>query len=102
MKKMLLKGLLIFGLLTGFKEISHAQKIFVKIQPVAPRFERPPAPSRNHVWVEGEWEWSGDHYVRKEGYWVVPRPHEVWVTGHWKRAYGGWAWAPGHWSRPRF
>ena len=101
MKKIILKGLLIMGLLTGFNEISHAQKIFVKVQPVAPVVVRPAAPSRSHVWVDGEWVWTSNHYAWKAGYWVVPRQHEVWVAGRWRRAYGGWNWVPGHWRRRR-
>jgi len=99
MKKIIVKGLLIFSLLTGISEVSHAQRVFVKIQPVAPVIVRPAAPSPRHVWIEGEWAWTNNNYVWKPGYWIEPRPHEVWITGHWRRAYGGWNWVPGHWRR---
>ena len=87
------------GLLTGFNAVSHAQHIFVKVQPVAPVVERPVQPSPQHVWIEGEWVWRTDNYIWQPGYWMIPRPHEVWITGHWRRAYGGWNWVPGHWRR---
>lgn len=99
MKNILFKALLVLALLTGFSQFGNAQRIFVKIQPVAPVEVRVAAPSPRHIWIAGEWGWSGGAYVRQPGYWVVPEPHREWVPGHWRRLYGGWNWAPGHWRR---
>lgn len=100
MKKTILKSILMLGLLVGFGEASQAQRVFVKIQPVAPVVARPVAPSPRHVWVDGEWVWTNHNYVWRAGYWAVPtRRHHAWVGGHWRRAYGGYNWVPGHWAR---
>lgn len=100
MKKTIIKVLVMFCLVTGFAEASQAQRIFVKVRPVAPVVVRPAAPSSHHVWVEGEWVWTSNNYVWHAGYWAEPpHPREVWVSGHWRRAYGGWNWVPGHWRR---
>lgn len=100
MKKTFLKALLMFCLVTGFAEIGQAQRIFVKVRPVAPVVVRTVAPSPRHVWAEGEWVWVNNNYVWHAGYWAEPpHPHEIWIAGHWRRAYGGWNWVPGHWRR---
>lgn len=101
MKKLIIKTLLVTALLGGFGQFANAQRIFVKIQPVAPVIVRPVAPSVRHVWIEGEWVWRGAEYVWQPGYWVVPEPHKAWIPGHWRKAYGGWNWVPGHWRRFR-
>jgi len=100
MKKTIVKGLLMFFLATGIAQASHAQRIYVKVRPVAPVVVRTVAPSPRHVWVEGEWVWVNNAYTWHAGYWAEPpHPREVWVAGHWRRAYGGWNWVPGHWRR---
>lgn len=77
---------------------SNAQLISVKIQPTPPVYERPPAPSVHHVWVDGEWEWRNNQYVWKPGFWVVPEPYKVWQKGYWKQNPSGTImWVPGHW-----
>lgn len=77
---------------------SNAQLISVKIQPTPPVYERPPAPSVRHVWVDGEWEWRNNQYVWKPGFWVVPEPYKVWQKGYWKQNPSGTImWVPGHW-----
>lgn len=87
-------------LLTGFSQISHAQRIYVKVQPAAPVVTRPPAPSPKHVWVEGEWIVENNNYVWKPGYWALPpRAGEIWIKGHWAREKGGSYWIPGHWRK---
>ena len=56
-----------------------------------------PAPSAQHVWIQGYWAWNG-RWVWHPGYWVIPpRPYAKWVPGHWRRHPGGWSWVPGNW-----
>jgi len=56
-----------------------------------------PAPSLQHVWIQGHWAWHG-RWVWEPGYWVIPpRPYAQWVPGHWRHQLGGWVWVPGHW-----
>jgi hypothetical protein len=78
---------------------SSAQSIYIGVRPTEPaRVERPPAPSRDHVWVEGEWEVRDGRYAYKPGYWILPpRPHARWIRGHWRHYPHGWGWVPGHW-----
>jgi hypothetical protein len=48
-----------------------------------------PAPSPQHVWIQGHWAWNG-RWVWQPGYWVIPpRPYAKWVPGHWRRQPGG-------------
>jgi hypothetical protein len=57
------------------------------------------APSPQHVWVQGHWEWH-NRWVWVDGYWAVPpRRQGVWIPGHWEQRRRGWVWIEGHWSR---
>jgi hypothetical protein len=69
----------------------------VRERPVEVVYERPPAPSREHIWVSGDWVWVGGRYEWREGHWENRRPGIVWVNGHWAETHGGWRWIPGHW-----
>ena len=98
--KKITKVLFLAGALSVFAVTqSHAQRVFINVRPAEPvRVAPPPAPSRNHIWVEGEWEERGGRYVYKPGYWVVPpHRHARWTPGHWRHFRGGWGWVPGHW-----
>ena len=58
----------------AFSAAADAQ-VYVKIRPPMPRVvatPRPPAPSRHHVWISGEWQVNNGRYERKEGYWAEP------------------------------
>ena len=72
--------------------------IVANLEPPPPNEEvMIPAPSYQHVWVQGHWAWNGG-WVWAPGYWVIPpRPHAVWVSGHWRHHPHGWVWGPGHW-----
>jgi hypothetical protein len=55
--------------------------------PFAPRVPPvefiPPSPSKNAVWVDGSWEWSGRRYGWRYGSWVIPPAnarHARWVV----------------------
>lgn len=56
------------------------------------------APSDNHFWVRGHWEWNGRDYQWVAGHWEARRATHVWVAGHWRHVSGGYVWAPGRWT----
>ncbi|MEO6316009.1 MAG: hypothetical protein ABIU63_07110 [Chitinophagaceae bacterium] len=60
---------------------------------------RPPPPSRSHVWVSGDWVWTGGRYQWHEGRWENPRRGAHWTDGHWQNTRHGSRWIPGHWQR---
>jgi hypothetical protein len=31
---------------------------------------RPSRPSREHIWIDGYWDWNGRQYVRQPGHWA--------------------------------
>jgi hypothetical protein len=62
-----------------------------RVEPVAV------APSAEHFWVKGHWQWVGDQYAWLPGHWEVRRTREVWVPGHWRPYAGGHVWEEGHW-----
>jgi hypothetical protein len=57
------------------------------------------APTPDHVFIRGHWEWNGTRYVFKRGRYIR-RPHDyaVWVEGHWQNTDRGWYWQGGHWG----
>ena len=60
--------------------------------------ERPPAPSRNHVWISGYHRWDGNAYAWNEGRWEVPpQPHQRWVAHHWVHRSNGYVLVDGRW-----
>lgn len=64
-------------------------------------YSRPAAPSRDQVWVGGNWVWVGHRYQWHEGHWEARRPGFRWVEGHWVPTRGGWRWQAGYWKRLR-
>lgn len=57
------------------------------------------APSPDHVWVNGHWQWAGASYAWVPGHWAArPHPHAAWVPGRWRARPRGWVWINGHWD----
>ena len=57
-----------------------------------------PRPSKEHIWVAGEWNRDGDKWEWESGRWQEPpNKNAEWVKGHWRMSAGMWHWAPGHW-----
>ena len=102
MKKILIKFCVLFFIAIAVVNFAEAQFV-IKVRPAPVVVKaRPAAPSRDYVWVEGDWVWQGNNYIYKEGYWARPAFRGAnWIPGHWKyhRRRGGWFWVPGHWNR---
>jgi hypothetical protein len=98
MKKNLLKLMLLFVFLISASYSASAQ-IFVNVRPPVPVIVRPPQPSRDHIWVNEEWEPNGKEYRYTGGHWVNP-PHkgDRFREGHWNNRHGGHSWTPGRWK----
>ena len=73
---------------------------YVEREPPPVRYERlPEPPSREHIWVAGHWQWTGNAYAWVPGFYQVrSRPGHGWVDGHWARHERGWYWVEGHWD----
>ena len=71
--------------------------IVIRERPAEVVYERPAPPFPGAIWIPGEWEWRGDHYVRINGHWERPS-NRVWVEGHWREVPGGYTWVRGHWA----
>jgi len=75
------------------------ENVYAATVPEEPVYSRPPQPSPQHVWIEGEWQWRGNGFTFQTGYWSAPNPHKRWVRGYWhQRQNGGWYWVGGHWD----
>ena len=75
--------------------------MFVANAPPAAKDEvRPAAPSGDHVWIKGHWEWSvsEETWIWAVGFWAVP-PDEgaTWVDPEYGDNNGDWMYVPGHW-----
>jgi hypothetical protein len=72
----------------------------VQAQPPAPIVEiRPAAPSPNHVWIPGYWNWNGSRHVWIGGRWSAPRAGMRWEPDHWVHTGAGWRMEHGRWGR---
>ena len=58
-----------------------------------------PPPSRDSVWIQGFWAWTGSRFAWVSGDWSAPYPGHAWVEGHWKRSGSGFTWVAGRWRR---
>lgn len=115
------KSLILAAGLILFSVADSVAQIVVNIRPSRPTvvINRPAMPAPGYVWVEEDWQPSGNNYAWHGGYWAAPpRPQAVWVPGYWeerhaakghgwgKRGKGhakgrgrghGYVWVPGHW-----
>lgn len=96
---MLLKRLLGLVFAGALAFSATAADVVIRIAPPRVKIEkRPPAPSRNHVWVSGYQRWDGNAYSWNQGRWEQrPRPRARWVAHHYVRQRGGWVFVEGHW-----
>ncbi len=72
---------------------------YVSEEPTYVEVARPPRPSAAHVWIEGDWVWSGSShsYYRRNGSWMVPRGGRSYSPGYWQAGPRGHHWRSGHW-----
>src|ERR1700742_2274900 len=99
MKVKVLKLAFLVLLMVGAGSMSASAQVFVTVRPAWHTVaHRAAAPSRNHVWIDEEWENRGGHYVAVGGHWAAPpHPGWGWVPGHWMRERRGEYWVAGHW-----
>lgn len=74
-------------------------RVYVRVAPPPLRVEViGVAPSPNHLWIGGFWQWGGREHVWVPGRWTVrARAGAIWVPGHWKRTSHGWIFTEGRW-----
>ena len=71
---------------------------YVADQPADVYYEPGPPPYAGAVWIDGDWVYSGDHYVHHRGYWTRARENRTWVRGTWEHNNRGYRWHRGHWQ----
>lgn len=93
MKKLLL-GLLALLLLSN-----ACSPAYVRIQPTYEEGFRPPRPTNNHVWVDGNWNYNRQlkSYNRSNGFWSTPYRGRRYQSGHWGNNSRGYYWNQGRW-----
>jgi hypothetical protein len=76
---------------------------YVETEPAHVEYSRPPQPSNNHIWINGDWHYNQQNhiYVQKNGYWEKPSNRRTHVSGHWEKDCQGSYWVPGHYQRNR-
>jgi hypothetical protein len=57
-----------------------------------------PPPSPNHIWVEGNWIWSGVRYLWRPGYWIRVNPDWTWAPAHYVATPAGYLYVEGYWD----
>lgn len=71
---------------------------YVADQPADVVYDPGPAPYSGAVWIEGDWVYSGGHYVHNRGHWARARANRSYVKGSWTHNARGYSWHRGHWQ----
>ena len=73
---------------------------YVSAEPTYVEVGRPPQPSINHIWIEGDWIWrrQTSSYERRDGHWETPRQGRTYTQGHWQSNGKGHHWISGQWK----
>ena len=70
-------------------------------KPIAPRtiVQKPPRPSNDHVWIDGEWTWNDktSTYEWERGGWTKAEAGKTYKPGYWRKVEDGWEYVPGRW-----
>ncbi len=83
----------------GRHEVDRRHVVVRERPPALRREIRGIAPSPRHIWIAGNWTWSG-RWVWTPGRWMLPpRERAPWVAGHWVVVQGGWSWVEGKWGK---
>src|SRR5579872_3704261 len=95
--------LLAFAVASVFTSVIGAQvrmDLRINVAPPPARVEViPPAPSPEHYWIAGHWQYEGNQHVWVAGHWEAPRAGEFWVRPFWLREGDAWVFHPGRWIK---
>ena len=58
------------------------------------------APSVEHIWIPGCWNWVETHYAWRPGYWSVGQSNWIWVPAHYVCTPRGYLYSDGYWDYP--
>jgi hypothetical protein len=85
-------------LFVSLTSLGCAAEIVVPARPPAERVETVgAAPSAEHFWIRGHWQWDGREYAWVPGQWETRRATHVYQAGHWRDTGRGWTWVEGRW-----
>ena len=56
------------------------------------------APSPNHFWVSGCWNWRDNRYLWRPGYWTIAQTNWMWVPSYYAWTPQGCVFIPGYWD----
>lgn len=74
----------------------------IVVAPPPPRVEYVgPPPVVGHIWIGGNWGWSGGRHVWVPGRWEAPRHGHAWVPHRWEQDGRHWRQRGGHWQEDR-
>ena len=56
------------------------------------------SPSRNHVWISGNWRYREDRYAWQPGYWEPAQTNWIWIPAHYQWTRRGYVFIDGYWD----
>ena len=95
--KTLAKSGLIAVLASSLFLSSCAGEYYVSDQPADVVYEPGPPPYSGALWIEGDWVYSGGHYVHSRGHWARTRANRSYEKGKWVHNQRGYSWHRGRW-----
>ena len=84
-------------------QVVEEQPQYVMVQQAPPAMiveSQPMAPSVNHVWVAGYWNWDNQRYSWQAGrYMVPPQTDVIWVAPRYETDAHGTRYTAGQWKK---
>lgn len=59
-----------------------------------------PAPSTEHIWIPGCWQWQTTRYLWRPGYWSTGYTNWVWIPARYQWTPRGYYFCSGYWDYP--
>ena len=93
--------LLLIGLTFCSLQFINAQETSAPLKDAVENEFRPEAPSDNHTWVKGHWQYDAGRYYWIDGAYVANVANHSWVDGKWVKNQISdlYTYQPGFWNQ---
>lgn len=93
--------LLLIGITFCSLQFVNAQETSTPLKDAVENEFKPEAPSNNHTWIKGHWQYDSGRYYWTDGAYVANVPNHTWVDGKWvnNQITDMWTFQKGFWNQ---